>query len=101
MKFFKIFVFFVCFTVSIYADREYKIQDCLKPYIDEDKPIIGCYPVTYKVWRWDIKSKSCVEETGICGIYRRHLFKSEDNGEDECNKVARPVCEKLYSLLPC
>ncbi|XP_050508338.1 uncharacterized protein LOC126885680 isoform X2 [Diabrotica virgifera virgifera] len=89
MKFFKIFVFFVCFTVSIYADREYKIQDCLKPYKDEDEPIIGCF-ITF--WRWDIKYRSCVEVSGLCGIKRRHLFYSED----ECTKVARPVCEKLH-----
>ncbi|CAG9835833.1 unnamed protein product [Diabrotica balteata] len=89
MKLCSILVLFVCFTVSIYADRNYGPEDCSKPASVPRLPICPIAP--QRLWRWDVKSRSCVRSLVHGCYYTKNNFSTED----ECNKVAKPICAQL------
>ncbi|CAG9835832.1 unnamed protein product [Diabrotica balteata] len=91
MKFFSILVLFVCFTVSIYADGSYRPEDCFLPVTIVYEAM--CLIASRTVWRWDVKTRSCVTDMTHGCTNTKNNFKTED----ECNEIAKPVCEKLLA----
>uniref|UniRef100_A0A6P7GVK0 Uncharacterized protein LOC114343421 isoform X3 n=1 Tax=Diabrotica virgifera virgifera TaxID=50390 RepID=A0A6P7GVK0_DIAVI len=74
-------------------DRPFRTRDCFRPVHGSPEPYI-CYAYIPS-WRWDMKSKACKHVIyGGCNKTKNLFFTKA-----ECEKVAKPVCEKLTDSL--
>ncbi|CAG9835834.1 unnamed protein product [Diabrotica balteata] len=78
---------------GLYENRTFESKDCFRD-VEDARANIRCLALFY-VWRWDMKTQSCVlTDYGGC-------FPTMNNFEslEECNKIAKPVCQQLVEDL--